>query len=97
MALIWSVYTIGMMVFYKESSISKGSDEENESLVSENKNDYGSTTQNSCEDNFTETNENVQSLSSIFAGLSKHFTNFLSKIYKLKVINYLFNIKHIST
>jgi len=69
MALIWSVYTIGMMVFYKESSISKGSDEENESLVSENKNDYGSTTQNSCEDNFTETNENVQSWSSIFADL----------------------------
>ena len=63
------MYTIGLVIFYKESSVSKGADEETESLVSENKNDYGSTTQNSSEDKLNERNENVQSWSSIFNGL----------------------------
>ena len=67
MALIWSVYTIGMLIFYKESKIHNECNEEGEGLVSGSRIDYGSTS-NNCEENCNTKVENIQSWSSIFNG-----------------------------
>ena len=49
MAVIWSLYTIGIMIFYKEGKEvngGNGNNEETEVLISEDHSSYGATSKN---------------------------------------------------